>query len=161
MASGLDDVVPAVFFQQGLRHFSCLVVPTQTLIDEFFILVSVGLDKDRFEDTHSLLDRLGGCVFSWLLVCRNRRHAHEDVPDEIFEVRENAALVQVHGIPELMVRFDKTVLVIHSEGTPEKTLSISYTMSIGYGKHRGEPVEGGGFPEQSDKSGVDRQSNKW
>jgi hypothetical protein len=34
-------------------------------------------------------------------------------------------------------------------------------MSIGYCKHRGELPEGSGFPEQSDKTDVDRQSNKW
>ena len=130
-----DDRLRAVFLQQGLGHFSCLVVPPQTLIDEFFILIFVCLDKDRFENAHPLLDRLGGGVFSRLLVCRNRRHAHEDVPDQVLKVWEHAALVQVDGVSELMVCLDKTVLVSHSEGTPEKTLSISYTMSIGYGKH--------------------------
>jgi len=126
MASGLDDRLRVVFFQQGLRHFSCLVVPPQTLIDEFFILIFVCLDKDRFEDAHPLVNRLRGCVFSRLLVRWNRRHAHEDVPDKVLEVRENAALGQVDGVPELMVRFDKTVLVIHS-GVPLKDRFSSLT----------------------------------
>jgi hypothetical protein len=161
MASGLDDRVPAVFLQQGLGHLSRLVVPPQTLIDEFIALILVGLHKNRFEDVHPLVDGNGRRVFGGFLVRRNRRHAHEDVPDQVLEVREDAALVQVNGVSEVVVRFDKSVLVIHSEGTPEKALFSSYTKSIGYGKHRGEPVEGGGFPDQSGKRDVDRWSNKW
>jgi hypothetical protein len=37
-----------------------------------------------------------------------------------------------------MVGFEKTVFVVHSEDTPEKPLSISYTMYPDQGKHQGD-----------------------
>ncbi len=55
-----DDRLRAVFLQQGLGHFSCLVVPPQTLIDEFFILIFVCLDKDRFSSADSWSAGTGG-----------------------------------------------------------------------------------------------------
>jgi len=149
--------LPAVFLQQGLGHLSRLVVPPQTLVDEFIDLILVGLHKNRFEDVHPLVDGNGRRVFVGVLIGRHRGNAHEDVPDEVLHVRENAALGQIDGVSELMVCFDKPVLVLHSRGPLENRFSPLTP----YHPDRASTLERTPISPAEEKGEVDRRSNNW
>lgn len=128
-----------------------MVVSPQTLIDELLALILVGLNKNRLEEGHPLINGFCRCVFRSFTIGRNRRHTHQEVPYQILLIRKHPASAQVNRVPELMVGLDEMVLVIHLEVTPEDPLrallisglyekaNMDAVLRAGWGRDCGDP----------------------